>query len=64
MSTSLAKASRFSSFLRLMKNEWPSWFAWKVYDTLFTIFIVLTIKHASNSMKPKLKAMYDFLGWE
>ena len=53
-----------SRFLTLMRAEWPPWLAWKIYDTLFTVFIVLTLKHASKKTRNLLSTWYAFLGWE
>ena len=64
VSSAPAVTRRVALFLALMRNEWDAWFAWKLYDTLFTVLLVLALKYASKGSRQTLQSWYDFLGWE
>ena len=58
------QVTRISKYLQIMRGELPGWIAWKIYDTLFCVLVILSLRMVNKKTRSILSYYYAFLGWE
>ena len=58
------QVTRISMYLQIMRGELPGWIAWKIYDTLFCVLVILSLRMVNKKTRSILSYYYAFLGWE
>ncbi len=53
-----------ASWTAALMEEWPAWFKWKVFDTLFSLMLFLALRAAGRAAGRKfLRRWFERLGW-
>jgi len=58
------QVTRISKLIQIMRGELPGWIAWKIYDTLFCVLVILSLRMVNKKTRSILSYYYAFLGWE